>query len=163
MKGHIRERSPGHWAIVLDVRDPATGKRRRKWHAFAGTKRQAQIECARLIASRRTYLTGQDHCGRAHGALARTCTFTGLAQDVRAVLRRRPRKHPTGPWSCAAHQASTSTDFRNVWQSPFQWPKGRQRRAFACERPLHASALERGIAGRRKRMAAADVEPGSFN
>jgi hypothetical protein len=27
MKGHIRQRSPGHWAIVLDVRDPATGKR----------------------------------------------------------------------------------------------------------------------------------------
>ena len=22
MKGHIRERSPGHWAVVLDVRDP---------------------------------------------------------------------------------------------------------------------------------------------
>src|SRR5215813_8781688 len=50
MKGHIRERSPGHWAIVLDMRDPATGKRRRKWHAFAGTKRQAQIERSRLIA-----------------------------------------------------------------------------------------------------------------
>src|SRR5262249_18130727 len=49
MKGHIRERSPGHWAIVLDVRDPATGKRRRKWHSFRGTKRQAQIECSRLI------------------------------------------------------------------------------------------------------------------
>ncbi len=50
MKGHIRERSPGKWAIVLDVADPATGKRRRKWHSFAGTKRQAQVECARLIA-----------------------------------------------------------------------------------------------------------------
>jgi Phage integrase, N-terminal SAM-like domain len=50
MKGHIRERSPGHWAIVIDLRDPATGKRRRKWHGFAGTKRQAQIECARLIS-----------------------------------------------------------------------------------------------------------------
>ena len=22
MKGHIRERSSGHWAIVLDTRDP---------------------------------------------------------------------------------------------------------------------------------------------
>jgi hypothetical protein len=21
MRGHIRERSPGHWAIVIDVRD----------------------------------------------------------------------------------------------------------------------------------------------
>jgi hypothetical protein len=47
MKGHIRERSPGKWAIILDVRDPATGKRRRKWHSFSGTKREAQIECAR--------------------------------------------------------------------------------------------------------------------
>jgi integrase len=58
MKGHIRERSPGHWAIILDVRDPATGRRRRKWHSFAGTKRQAQIECARLISEmqRGTYL-----------------------------------------------------------------------------------------------------------
>jgi integrase len=51
MKGHIRERSPGHWAIILDVRDPQTGKRRRKWHSFKGTKREAQIESARLIAS----------------------------------------------------------------------------------------------------------------
>jgi integrase len=50
MKGHIRERSSGHWAIVLDVRDPETGKRKRKWHSFAGTKRQAQIEAARLIS-----------------------------------------------------------------------------------------------------------------
>ncbi|MBP1297582.1 site-specific integrase [Bradyrhizobium elkanii] len=49
MKGHIRERSPGHWAIVLEQRDPATGKRKRKWHSFKGTKRQAQDECARLI------------------------------------------------------------------------------------------------------------------
>jgi hypothetical protein len=50
MKGHIRERSPGHWAIILDIPDPKTGKRRRKWHSFKGTKRQAQIECARLIS-----------------------------------------------------------------------------------------------------------------
>src|SRR5262249_25037518 len=29
--------------------DGQTGKRKRRWHSFAGTKRQAQIECARLI------------------------------------------------------------------------------------------------------------------
>src|SRR4029077_16545790 len=52
MKGHIRERSPRHWAIVLDLRDPETGKRRRKWHSFRGTKREAQSECARLIAAK---------------------------------------------------------------------------------------------------------------
>jgi hypothetical protein len=40
MKGSIRERSPGRWAIILDVPDPATGERRRKWHSFKGTKRQ---------------------------------------------------------------------------------------------------------------------------
>ena len=50
MKGHLRERSPGHWAIVIDVRDPESGKRRRKWHTFKGTKREAQIECSRLIS-----------------------------------------------------------------------------------------------------------------
>jgi hypothetical protein len=51
MKGHIRERSRGHWAIILDVRDPRTGERKRRWHSFAGTKRQAQNECARLIVA----------------------------------------------------------------------------------------------------------------
>ncbi len=51
MKGSIRERSPGHWAIILDQRDPATGKRKRKWHSFEGTKREAQIECSRLITA----------------------------------------------------------------------------------------------------------------
>jgi integrase len=49
MKGHIRERSPGYWAIVVDLHDPETGKRKRKWHSFHGTKRQAQVECSRLI------------------------------------------------------------------------------------------------------------------
>jgi integrase len=48
MKGHIRERSPGKWAVILDLHDE-NGNRRRKWHSFAGTKRQAQQECARLV------------------------------------------------------------------------------------------------------------------
>jgi len=58
VKGHFRERSPGHWAIVIELRDPATNKRRRKWHSFAGTKRRAQDECARPIAALKggTYL-----------------------------------------------------------------------------------------------------------
>src|SRR6516162_1114840 len=49
MKGHIRERSPRHWAIVIDAQD-AAGKRKRRWHSFRGTKREAQVECARLIS-----------------------------------------------------------------------------------------------------------------
>lgn len=51
MKGHLKERSPGHWSIVLDVPDPITQKRRRKWHSFKGTKRGAQSEAAKLIAA----------------------------------------------------------------------------------------------------------------
>jgi integrase len=50
MKGHLRERSPGHWAIVIDVRDPQFGQRKRRWHSFKGTKREAQRACAKLIA-----------------------------------------------------------------------------------------------------------------
>src|SRR5262245_211918 len=51
MRGHLVERSPGRWAIVLDVRDPATGKRKRRWHSFKGTRRQAQVRAAELIAT----------------------------------------------------------------------------------------------------------------
>jgi integrase len=52
MKGSLIERGPGRWAIILDAHDPKTGKRRRRWHTFHGTKREAQIERARLIAGR---------------------------------------------------------------------------------------------------------------
>ena len=50
MRGHVRERSPGHFAIVLDHHDPVTGQRRRRWHSFKGSKREAQIQCAKLVA-----------------------------------------------------------------------------------------------------------------
>jgi integrase len=50
MKGHIKERSPGHWAIVLSTTDH-TGKRKLKWHSFKGNKREAQIECSKLITA----------------------------------------------------------------------------------------------------------------
>jgi len=53
MKGHLRERSPGQWAIIIDLPREA-GKRRRKWISFHGTKRQAQVELHRLIAKRET-------------------------------------------------------------------------------------------------------------
>jgi integrase len=52
MKGSIVERSPGHWGIILNEAASKTqnGKRRRRWFSFQGTKREAQRECARLIA-----------------------------------------------------------------------------------------------------------------
>jgi integrase len=60
MKGHTRERGKGHWYAVIDVRDPVTDKRRRKWHSLPDCKgrRQAETACAQLIAEmeRGTYL-----------------------------------------------------------------------------------------------------------
>jgi integrase len=60
MKGHIRERGDGHWYAVIDIRDPVTGKRRRKWHSLPDCKgkRQAETACSRLVTEmqRGTYL-----------------------------------------------------------------------------------------------------------
>ena len=56
MKGHVRERpaASGNWYAVIEIRDPSTGKRKRKWHSLdAKGKRQAQIECARICTAAR--------------------------------------------------------------------------------------------------------------
>src|SRR5262245_6525204 len=50
MKGHIRERGKGNWYAVLDVFDPETGERKRKWHKLeAKGKKEAETEKAALI------------------------------------------------------------------------------------------------------------------
>ena len=85
MKGHIRERSPGKWAVVLDLRDPETGKRRRKWHTFIGTKREAQKECARLI----TTLQNGDYVEPAKETLAQF--FERWLEHIRSQVS--PRSH----------------------------------------------------------------------
>src|SRR4051794_37790165 len=99
MKGHIRERSPGSWAIVLDVLDPETGKRRRKWHSFKGTKREAQKECARLVAEMATGLlrrASQDDARQLPGSMARPHAQPGGAAHSRALLGDRPQE-PRSP------------------------------------------------------------------
>ncbi len=50
MKGHIRERAKGVFAIVIDLGRDGTGKRRRKWTTVHGGKREAQRELARLLS-----------------------------------------------------------------------------------------------------------------
>src|SRR5262245_22350009 len=52
MKGHLRRRG-AHWVIIIDVGDPG-GKRRQKWISFRGSKREAQIRLAEIVASRET-------------------------------------------------------------------------------------------------------------
>jgi integrase len=51
MKGHVRERGKV-WYAVIDVRDPMTGKRKRKFHSLPDCKgkREAQAACARLVS-----------------------------------------------------------------------------------------------------------------
>ena len=54
MRGHVRKRGKASWAIVLDLGRDATGKRRQKWHAVKGTRREAETELTRLLNELRT-------------------------------------------------------------------------------------------------------------
>jgi site-specific recombinase XerD len=52
MKGHIQQRGKNSWRLKFDAgRDEKTGERKIQYHTFRGTKRQAQVKLAELIAS----------------------------------------------------------------------------------------------------------------
>ena len=52
MKGHIQQRGKNSWRLKFDAgRDEKTGKRKTQFHTFRGTKREAQVKLAELIAS----------------------------------------------------------------------------------------------------------------
>src|SRR6266566_1267193 len=46
MSGHLVERGPNRWGIVLETYKD--GRRKQKWHSFKGTKREAQKRLAEL-------------------------------------------------------------------------------------------------------------------
>jgi integrase len=49
--GHIRRRGKNSWELKFDLgTDPLTGHRRIRYSSFKGTKREAKIELARLVA-----------------------------------------------------------------------------------------------------------------
>jgi integrase len=51
MAGHIRRRGRRSWEIKFDLgTDPLTGKRKTRYHSFKGTKKDAEIELARLLS-----------------------------------------------------------------------------------------------------------------
>jgi integrase len=55
MRGHIRQRGKGTWELKFDLgRDPLNGKRQSRFVSFKGTKRDAQTELTRLLASSAT-------------------------------------------------------------------------------------------------------------
>jgi integrase len=50
VRGHLRERSPGVWELIVDAgRDPLTGRRRQRSRTVRGTKRTAQRALAELV------------------------------------------------------------------------------------------------------------------
>jgi integrase len=51
LPGSIVNRPKGsdRWSIILEQRDPVTGKRKQKWHSFKGTAKAAQKERIRLL------------------------------------------------------------------------------------------------------------------
>ncbi len=49
MKGHMRARGRGTWALIVELGRDAEGKRRQKWHTFHGNKKQAEAELTRLL------------------------------------------------------------------------------------------------------------------
>jgi integrase len=52
MKGHIRPRGKRSWELKFDAgREPASGERKIQYVSFRGTKRQAQVKLAELIAA----------------------------------------------------------------------------------------------------------------
>jgi integrase len=52
MTGHIQRRGARSWRLKFDIgTDPLTGKRRIRYHAFKGTKREAALELARLVSA----------------------------------------------------------------------------------------------------------------
>ena len=52
VQGHLRERHPGVWELIVELgRDPLSGRRRQRSRTFRGTKRQAQHELRALLGA----------------------------------------------------------------------------------------------------------------
>ena len=151
MKGHIRERSPGHWAIILDVRDPRTGERKRRWHGFVGTKRQAQIECARLVLETQKGTLVDPTRETVAAFLERWIEYMQGQVSPRSLERyaelcRKNLAPLLGGLALAKLQpAHTLPGLR---QSARQRPPGWQRWPFCAHRDAHAPSAARSAAAR---------------
>ncbi len=52
MQGHLKKRAQASWTIIVDLDRGADGKRRQKWIAIKGTRKDAEHELARLLNAR---------------------------------------------------------------------------------------------------------------
>ena len=50
MRGSVVKKND-RWYVVIEDRDPATGKRKRRWHSGFRTKREAQASCNELVVA----------------------------------------------------------------------------------------------------------------
>lgn len=52
MTGHIRQRGENSWELKFDIgRDEKTGRRITQFHTFKGSKKEAKVKLAELVAS----------------------------------------------------------------------------------------------------------------
>ena len=51
MTGHVRRRGERSWELKFDVGVGQTGQRKTRYASFRGTKREAEIELAKLVAA----------------------------------------------------------------------------------------------------------------
>ena len=161
MRGHLKERSPSRWSIVLNTHDSNTGKRKPRWHSFKGTKREAQKECARLIAelqtgaavepSRRTVAAFLDQWLTHMKPLVAPRTHERYSELVRNNI---------APLlgSVILAKLAPITGLDRLCEGSRQRPQERQRRAFPANRASHAPHPQTGAATGR---ALADAEPQS--
>jgi hypothetical protein len=150
MKGHICERSPGRWAIILDVRDPETGKRKRRWHSFAGTKRQAQVESARLISEMQngTSVDPSNLTVAAYFQHLAGARQTRAAHS-RALFRSVAEKPEARTWSGDAYEAKARSNLNGIREAHRERPARWEGRLVASHRPPRTpSAVLRARSGR---------------
>src|SRR5215831_8056348 len=146
MKGHIRERSSGRFAIVIDTRDPS-GKRRRKWVSFSGTKREARIECARLITEMKSgaYVdaTRETVAGFLHRWIEHMQgQVSPRSLERYAELCRNNNCAATGGHT--ADKTAAGSNLPSLRQGARQRPPGRYWRIIPAYCAPHASGVARG-------------------
>ena len=150
MKGHIRQRGKNSFELKFDAgRDPATGKRKIQYARFKGTKREAQIKLAALIASvgAGSYVEPSQGplwpnlCGprRPMGSRGRHLRPNGAA--LSAISRKSDRAAPWREGATEAYAASTSRDGTTPCTRAAGGPHDRSR----------APRTGQGTARRRKR------------
>ena len=147
MKGHLRERSPGKWAIIIDLGPREGGRRRQKWFSFRGSKRAAQNELHRLIAKRETLPdTGKQTLGQYLDKWVEEQRIGAKALERYKQIVRTNLIPAPGPYR--AREANGGPGQRPLHEGPRQWSAGRpQGRTLPVLGRLSTFHLEEGTEG----------------